>query len=473
MGQIELMQGKTNDAKQRFETAISLSKGKDVQVQNAIARANVGARAGDAQYAIEKATQATQIKGFNDPDTYKLLGDAYRKNIDGGGAVTAYTKALSLNAKYAAAKYGIGKVYLTQNNKEYFIPAFEEAIQMDPAYLPALFELFYYYYFRDVNKAEQYLNQYVANADQGPDIEYLKTDFRYAKGDFAGARTAAQQLITQYADKVNPRMYRMIAYTSDTLGDAPGAKQAMNTFLAKAEPETILPGDYLELAKINSKIPGSESEAFTNFQTAIDKDTALENKIEYINKAADLAKKLGDRKQQAAWLGVAYRMDKNPNQNDLYNYGFAHYQAGNYDSAINIFCNEYEGKYPNEIFGYLWCARANEAKDTTWQSGIAVQPFEKLAQMSMTIDSAKYKGQAKNALFKLASYANDVKKDPKQALAYVNQILAFDPADPNAMKIQDILQKAINRPQKAATPAKPPVKKPATKSGGGSSAKKK
>jgi len=166
-------------------------------------------------------------------------------------------------------------------------------------------------------------------------------------------------------------------------------------------------------------------------------------------------------------------MDKNPNQNDLYNYGFAHYQAGNYDSAINIFCNEYEGKYPNEIFGYLWCARANEAKDTTWQSGIAVQPFEKLAQMSMTIDSAKYKGQAKNALFKLASYANDVKKDPKQALAYVNQILAFDPADPNAMKIQDILQKAINRPQKAATPAKPPVKKPATKSGGGSSAKKK
>jgi len=272
---------------------------------NAIARANVEARAGEAQYAIEKATQATQIKGFNDPDTYKLLGDAYRKNIDGGGAVTAYTKALSLNAKYAAAKYGIGKVYLTQNNKEYFIPAFEEAIQMDPAYLPALFELFYYYYFRDVNKAEQYLNQYVSNADQGPDIEYLKTDFRYAKGDFAGARTAAQQLITQYADKVNPRMYRMIAYTSDTLGDAPGAKQAMNTFLAKAEPETILPGDYLELAKINSKIPGSESEAFANFQTAIDKDTALENKIEYINKAADLAKKLGDRKQQAAWLGVA------------------------------------------------------------------------------------------------------------------------------------------------------------------------
>jgi tetratricopeptide (TPR) repeat protein len=231
------------------------------------------------------------VKGFNDPDTYILLGDAYRKNIDGGGAVTAYNKALGLNPKLAAGKYKIGKVYLTQNNKEYFLPAFEESIQIDPAYLPALYELFYYYYFRDVNKAEQYLNQYVANQDPGPDVDYLRTDFTYAKGDFAGARTKAQQLISQYGDKVNPRMYRMLAYTNDTLGDVAAAKTAMNTYLAKADPESVLPGDYLELAHINSKTTGSESEAFANFQTAIDKDTAVENKIEYINMAAELAKK--------------------------------------------------------------------------------------------------------------------------------------------------------------------------------------
>src|SRR3954451_15824760 len=32
MGHIELLEGKTNDARQRFETAISLTKGKDIQV---------------------------------------------------------------------------------------------------------------------------------------------------------------------------------------------------------------------------------------------------------------------------------------------------------------------------------------------------------------------------------------------------------------------------------------------------------
>src|SRR5205814_1977938 len=118
----------------------------------------------------------------------------------------------------------------------------------------------------------------------------------------------------------------------------------------------------------------------------------------------------------------------------------------------------------------------NEAKDTAWTMGIAVGPYEKLAAMSLSLDSAKYKGQAKTALFKLASYANDVKKDPKQALAYINQILAFDPNDPNALTIQKILDKAINRPQKPAsntTTTKPPAKKPATKSGGGGAASKK
>lgn len=469
MGHVELLEGKTNDARQRFETAISLTKAKDIQVLNAIGRANATARLGDANYAIEKLNLATQIKGFNDPNTYLLLGDAYRKNIDGGGAVTAYNKAFTLDQKLAAAKYKTGKVYLTQNNKEFFLPAFEQAIQTDPAYLPALYELFYYWYFRDVNKAEQYLNQYAENADQGPELEYLKTDFRYAKGDFAGAKTRAQELITQMGDKVNPRMYRMIAYTSDTLGDPAAAKQAMQTFLTKADPAVVLPADYIELANINSKIPGSEQEAFTNLQTAVTIDTVLENKVKYITQAAALAKKLGDRKQEANWLGTAYRMDKNPTQTDLYNWGFAHYQAANYDSSIMIFCDMYQSKYPNEIFGYLWCARSWEAKDTTWQTGNAAPAYEKLAQMAMQIDSAKYKSQAVNALFKLTTYANDVKKDSKQALAYVDRILEIDPANQYAPKIKDVLQKAVNKanaPRQETKPATKPAAKPATKPAG-------
>lgn len=463
MGQLELMEGKKDDARQRFETAINLTKGKDANVLNAVALANVAAKDGDAQYAIDKLNQATQIKGFKDPNTYIIMGDAYRKLVDGGNAVISYNKALTLDPKNAEAKNKIGKIYLTQNNPDYFLPAFEESVTLDPAYAPTYYELFYYWYFRDVNKAGLYLDKYIANTDQGPNIDYLKTDYTYAKGDFAGAKTSAQNLISQFGEKVNPRMYRMIAYTSDTLGDAATAKTAMNTFLSKAPKEDVLPADYLELAKINSKLPGSEQEAFANFQTAIQMDTANANKIKYIQQAAALAKKQGNRKEEANWLGMAYQMDKDPSQTDLYNWGMAHYQAANYLTADSIFCNLYESKYPDQIYGYLWCARAKQAQDTTMENGLAVDAYKTLADKALALDSGKFKSQSIAANFYLVQYYNDIKKDKESALAYLDKVLQVDPANADALRVKEILSKAAKQP--ASKPKSNTSNKSTTKKG--------
>jgi cytochrome c-type biogenesis protein CcmH/NrfG len=46
------------------------------------------------------------------------MGNAYRKLIDGGNAVTSYNKALEATPTFAAAKNGIGKIYETQKNQE-------------------------------------------------------------------------------------------------------------------------------------------------------------------------------------------------------------------------------------------------------------------------------------------------------------------------------------------------------------------
>jgi len=61
MGQAELVDKKPNDARQRFETAISLTKGKDVAVYAAIGKANLE-DGGDAAYGIEKLKAATLVK---------------------------------------------------------------------------------------------------------------------------------------------------------------------------------------------------------------------------------------------------------------------------------------------------------------------------------------------------------------------------------------------------------------------------
>jgi len=142
MGHVELLYGNKTDSRARFETAISLTKEKDINVLNAVAYANVDAKDGDLNYAIQKLTTATQVKRFNDPVTYTLLGDAYRRQLDGGGAVTNYQKALGADPKYAEAQMKIGIVYLTQNNREFFLPAFESAVTIDPAYAPAYQQLF-------------------------------------------------------------------------------------------------------------------------------------------------------------------------------------------------------------------------------------------------------------------------------------------------------------------------------------------
>ncbi len=104
MGHIELLYGNKTDSRQRFETAISSTKEKDINVLNAVAYANIDAKAGDPNYAIQKLELATQIKRFNDPETYVLMGDAYRRLLDGGNAVQSYQKALNLNPKLLKRK---------------------------------------------------------------------------------------------------------------------------------------------------------------------------------------------------------------------------------------------------------------------------------------------------------------------------------------------------------------------------------
>lgn len=454
MGHIELMQGNATDSRQRFETAISLTKAKDINVLNAVGYANIDAKAGDANYAIEKLNLATQIKGFNNPQTYVLIGDAYRKLVDGGNAVTNYQKSLTLDPKLAESKYKIGLIYLSQNNKEYFLPAFDEAVAMDPAYAPGYNILFLYWYSRDINKAAVYLDKYVANTDPGPEVEYLRTDFLYVSSKFSEAREKAKGLISQLGDKVNPRMYRMVAYTSDTLGDLPAAKEAMMTFFTKADTSMVIGADYEGLAKINSKFPDSvtKNSAFQYYKLAIQRDTLAENRAKYAQEASDLAKQLKNKPAAAEMAALVYSTTKNPGQTDLYNWGFANYSAGNYKTSDSIFCGIYESKYPDAIFGYLWCAKSKFAQDDSLGSqGLAVEPYKILAEKAKAIDSVKYKSSILDAYFYLAGYYYNAKKDKKTAIEYFQKVLDIDPGNQTATKYKEMLEK----PPKAVTPQKP------------------
>ncbi len=457
MGNIELREGKTADAKQHFETAISLTKSKDVDVLNAIGEANADAKNGDAPYAIEKLNLATQTKKFNDANTYLIMGDVYRKLlIDGGNAVQSYRKAIELDPKLAAAQYAIGKIYLTQRNTEYFLPAFEKATEMDPSYGPAYYELFYYWFWHsDVNKAIGYWDQYFKVTDAKPSDEYDRISFLYAAKKYPECISASQQKISSLGANADPRYYKLVAYCYNDQGDSTNAKSYMEQYFAKQKLEDFVSQDYSFYAQLLAKFPGNDSLVNVNYEMAIAKDTVPENKMALIKEVSDLDTKIGYKKGSAKWMGVLYAMKKDPSNSDLYKWGIANYQAGIYTTSDSIFCGVYQSKYPNEIFGYLWCARSKRAQDDSVNSaGLAVDAYTKLAQFGRSSpDSIKYKSQIIESYIYLAQYNNDIKKDKPAAISWLQKVLEVDPTNPTAPQFLKIL---------TAPPPKQPAAKPKT-----------
>ncbi len=462
MGHIELMENKLSDARQRFENAISLTKGRDVEVIHAVARANVDALYGDANYAIEKLNNIPKRrrKDLKNAETYLLIGQANRKLINGGGAVTAFKQALSMDPNLAEARYNIGKVYLTQNNPEFFLPAFEEAIRIDPQYAPAFYELFFYWFERDINKARDYFNKYLAVSDKSPSSEYDRTSIIYASRDYQTAIDSAKAKITQYGEKADPRFYKLIAYSYDELKDSVSAKSYLDQYFAKQKTENFVPQDFVFRGKLLSKFPGNEQEAATSFEKAIQLDTSAEGKLKIMSDAAALAAKAANYNEQANWLGKIYQHTKDPSNRDLYDWGYAHYQAGNFSSADSIFCDLYASKYPDEIFGYLWCARASGAQDTSMEKGTAIEPYKNLIAFARAAGEREdYKSTLIQAHGYLASYYANVAKDKDSAVTYLQNILKLDPDNESAKQYISILTKPEASTSATSSKRKSPAKK--------------
>ena len=141
MGHVNLLDGKKDEARQMFETAINLSTGKkgaDVSVLNAIGRANVDAKDGDIAYAIDKLKLAS-TKDAKNADVLLNLGDAYRKAHEGGQAVVTYDMALQANPSLARAVFRKGMIYYTQRNWELFEQLMKQSISIDSKFAPAYY----------------------------------------------------------------------------------------------------------------------------------------------------------------------------------------------------------------------------------------------------------------------------------------------------------------------------------------------
>ncbi|MBC7936775.1 MAG: tetratricopeptide repeat protein [Rhizobacter sp.] len=475
MGHVELLEGKTQDARSRFETAISLSQGKNVAVLNAVgyANGNPDMKNGDAQYAIQKLTQATQIKKMNDPDVWTNLGDAYRKAGQGGDAVKSYAKALELDPNYARAIYRTGSVYQSQgaSQQELFTKYYTEASTKDPKYAPVYANLWAYYYDNNVPKSAEYLEKLLANADDDPKACYYRASMQYAQGLFTQAVTKVDECVTAAGAAPYVKVYGIKAYALDRLSDQSfkakdsvkgqeylnGAKASFDEYLKRANADQIGAGDYSRYALILLKFPGNETKAVELIEKAVALDSVEANQVSYYKALAQAYEAQKNFPEAAKWYSKILEVKKNYGKVDIYYAGYSYYQASKYDSTIKYF-TLYKDKYPTDIFGYYMLGNANAAIDSNSTAGLAAPFYTKVVEIGEAdLTQANVKPRLITAYKYFMGYEFNVNKNQAEALKWVDKAIALAPEDANLKTNREFIAttdpRAPARPSRPATPA--------------------
>ena len=459
VGQIELMEGNKTDARNRFETAINNTKKRDLpDILYAVGRANIDPKNGDIMYGIQKLEQAAE-KDKKNPDIYNEIGYGYWKLHDGGNATKNYQTALTLDPSDARASFMIGRIFETQGygQESVYMRYYQDAMREDANFAPVYYWLYTYYYQRDVNKAAEYLNKYVAVADNDSKNCYAKASLFYVSKKYTETITQADACITAAGQKTFPNLYGLKAYAYDKMGDSLKAKESFEKFFSVVNPDNIGPTDYATYGKVLLKFPGSEAEGMSYIEKAINMDTVLTSKVKTIT---DIAKSFATQNnfaQAGKWYGKVLQVDSSYGKTDLFYAGYNDYRGGNYKTADSVF-QIYQKKFPSDVYGWYLGARSKEGMDTTYELGLAKPFYEKVIAISdTTTDKASIKSFIVPAYRYMVAYFYNIKNQVDSATIFNNKILEIDPADATALKTKDALEAVSKQQQQAADKASKPT----------------
>ena len=254
-GELELKRGKKEDAAWLFKTALLRSKEKDPLILSAVAQANIDLDSGNLNYAIDLLSKAIK-KDKSNASLYIELGNAYRKLENGQESYKAFNRALEIDPGNAEASYRLGLLFVSQNNPEEYLKYFYQATSRDPDYGPAWYALYYYFYFRDPNKAIDYLQHYMASSDKNPENNYRMTDLLFLSKQYTAALNSAMGLLKNKDSTDDSRLYKLMAYSYDGLNDSLNALHYMRMYFKKAPDTLFIIKDMETMGDLYSRFPG-------------------------------------------------------------------------------------------------------------------------------------------------------------------------------------------------------------------------
>ena len=435
-----LYSGHATAARSQMEEIAKNTKYKDPEALTAMAKAIISSKEGDIPWAIELLEKAARRDKKN-PAIYLAIGDAYHKQVNGSQAVINYDKALELNPQYAEAYYKKGLIYKTQKNTEVYTGEFTKAVEADSTYAPALYELYYHYFYRDIARAGELLTAYIRHSDPSLEHKYMLADYQYITKKYEEAISNANYIINLQKKEAKPRLYKLIAYSQAALGDSTQAEKSMQVYFTRQKTEEFISKDYELMAFLTEAVNPDKAAAIPWYRKAIALEKDTKSKLGYMQTVADIQKTVGNREREAVWRERIYTTKEQPSNLDIYNWGVALYMAADYTRADSVF-GIYSDKYPDQVYGPLWQARCNSIIDSTMEQGLAVPYFKKLIDVAST-DSVKNKSILLKAYGYLGSYEANKTKDYESALGYFEKMLALDPENSDAKNYVDTIKKWI------------------------------
>ena len=455
LGQLDLEAKNQTAAQSNFDIAIKDAKRKDATVPTYIARAYMNISKPDYKNAITLLERA-KIDSPQNADLLLALGDAYYLENKQNEAYSSYRSAFQIDPTMLRAKMQLGVLLKGAKSYDLAINSFNEVIAINPNYGPVYRELAETYYKWGRNKpskAAEYMQLAISNYDKYMSMTDYSLASRMRRADFLvllknwpELEKEANKMIE--LDKVNPRIYRYLAYSAFENGNVDVALKSLESFISNPNSKVIAK-DYIYLAEIKFKkaiaADGLTMDPTLYASGLVDLKKALELEPLATEDLNDIGKKLFSKKfyKEAApifELGTKNTEDKNYVDDNIYYalsvlYGNSKkdvkadpIELKNADAALD----KVIVAAPSYQDAFLYKARINRLAEN---EEFIIKNYESY------IAKLTEKGELANATHKTkivesynnlaASYAN---KDKAKAIEYFNKTLAIDPTNDYATK---------------------------------------
>jgi len=414
----------------------------------------------DANAAIAVLNQGVAANP-KDAEVLIALGDANRSQLKSTDAYNAYSSALILDPKSAAANVAEGVLWKYADNYDDSQKQFQAGLAIDPNYGPAYrewAELDIRWASSDpaqhdakTQEAAENYKKYISLTDYSVETQMRYADFLIRAKDYTTLQKVATDL-TASANS-NLRVYRYLGYAAYENKDYPNALKALNKWVTQADAKRLIPLDYLYLGRIQIALK-SDSLGILSLRKALTLDTS---QVDIYGEIAKSLYTLG--KYQEA--GDAYRVyvdgSRHATLQDHFKEGFSYYQAFKSqliqqqtvkttkvdssllvkaDSALSYLERKLTKPNAQIIYYHAQVKDFEEVGDRNSIKGLAKPFYEQYVTLALakgvpTTDDDK--GRLVDAYVYLGNYAEFKDNNHTAALDYFNKAKDLVPTEPRVV----------------------------------------